>query len=228
MKTAKFILILVFMAFTISCQKEDGLTDDQIIEGLKAALNVGTDNSTNQAHQTDGYFGNISIKIPFPEDAQFVETALAAIPLIGQPLIDAVVLKVNRAAEDAADKAKPIFLDAITNMTFVDALNILNGENDAATQYLKANTYTQLKDAFKPDINTSLTSVGAAQAWSEVTTAYNTYIPSPQPVNTDLADYTTGKALDGLFYLVAQEEAKIRTDPAARISEILQTVFGSL
>lgn len=228
MKTLKYLLVAVFLVFSFSCEQENGLTDEQIIEGLKEALKVGTDNSSNQAHQTDGYFGNLNIKIPFPQEAQFVETAVSAIPLIGQPLVDDLILKINRAAEDAADEAKPIFINAIMNMTFTDALNILNGADDAATQFLKTNTYTPLKEAFKPDINASLTSVGAAQVWTDVTTAYNTYIPSPQPINTDLADYTTGKALDGLFYLVAIEEGKIRKDPAARISDILQTVFGSL
>lgn len=210
---------------TLSCQEENALTDEQIVAGLKEALKVGTENSVNSAHQTDGYFANLAIKILFPEDAAFVKTALDAIGL--SAITDELVLKLNRAAEDAADKAKPIFIDAITNMTILDALTILNGNNDAATQYLKANTYEQLKAAFKPDIENSLNSVGAAQAWTTVIDAYNT-IPLHQTVNTDLADYTTGKALDGLFVLVAKEEEKIRTDPAARINEILQQVFGSL
>jgi hypothetical protein len=227
MKSLKYLLVLVCLLFSMSCEQKS-LTDDQIVEGLKEALKVGTENSANSAHATDGYFGNVNIKIPFPEDAQFVETALSAVPLVGQPLVDELVLKINRAAEDAADKSKPIFLNAIVNMTFLDALNILNGADDAATQYLKSSTYTELKATFKPDIETSLSSVGATTAWTNVTTAYNTYIPSPQPVNTDLSDYATGKALDGLFYLVAIEEGKIRNDPAARINDILQTVFGSL
>jgi hypothetical protein len=225
MKKLSILLCAVFMMLASACE-DNALTDDQIVEGLKEALKVGTQNSTNSAHQSNGYFNNLNIKIPFPQDAQFVQTALEAVPLVGQPLVDELVLKLNRAAEDAADEATPIFINAITNMSIIDALNILNGADDAATQYLKANTYTQLKDAFKPSINTSLSSVGATTAWTNVATAYNNYIPSPQPINTDLADYTTGKALDGLFYLVAQEEGKIRNDPAARINEILQKVFG--
>ncbi len=221
-KIAKILCLAVFMTFSLSCE-EANLTDDQIIEGLKEALKVGTENSVNNAHQTDGYFGNLNIKIPFPQDALFVKDALEAIGL--SALTNELILKINRAAEDAADEAKPIFLNAILAMTFSDALNILNGADDAATQYLRTNTYDQLKTAFKPDIEQSLNTVGATTAWSSVTTAYN-QLPLHDPVNTDLADYSTGKALDGLFYLVAQEEGKIRNDPAARVTEILQTVFG--
>ncbi len=226
MKTMRLLLGLVFCFFCLSCEKT-GLTEDQIVEGLKEALKVGTENSANKANAVDGYFANANIKIPFPEDAHFVETALSAVPIVGQPLVDELVLKLNRAAEDAADEAKPIFLNAITSMSIIDALNILNGADDAATQYLKTNTYDQLKAAFAPDVNTSLSTVGATTAWTNVTTAYNTYVPVGQPINTDLGDYTTGKALDGLFFLVAQEEGKIRNDPAARVNEILQKVFGN-
>jgi hypothetical protein len=225
MKALKYFLAMLILGISFSCQKDSGLTTEQIIEGLKEALRVGTENSVTSANQTDGYFGNLEIKIPFPQDAQFVETAVAAIPVVGQTLIDQLILKVNRAAEDAADEAKHILLDAIVNITIEDAVNILNGADDAATQYLKTHTYDQLKAAFKPNINTSLNSVGAAQAWTSVTDAYNA-LPVHDPVNTDLADYATGKALDGLFVLVAKEEAKIRKDPGARVTDILKTVFG--
>jgi hypothetical protein len=225
MKYLKLFFVALFVISTLSCEEETALTDEQIVAGLKEALRVGTENSVASANQTDGYFANLAIKILFPEDAAFVKTALDAIGL--STITDELVLKLNRAAEDAADEAKPIFLDAITNMTILDALTILNGSNEAATQYLRANTYEQLKAAFKPDIENSLNSVGASQAWTTVTDAYN-LVPGHQPVNTDLADYTTGKALDGLFILVAKEEEKIRLDPAARINEILQQVFGSL
>ncbi|MEI6766993.1 MAG: DUF4197 domain-containing protein [Bacteroidota bacterium] len=227
MKTFRYLLVLVFVGFSFSCQKDTGLTNEQIVAGLKEALKVGATNSTTQAHATDGYFLNSLIKIPWPQDAEFVKVAVSAIPIIGQPLVDELVLKVNRAAEDAADKALPIFVDAITNINFSDALGILNGADDAATQYLKTNTSAGLKTAFKPNIQTSLTSVGAQQAWNNVTSTYNSTIPSPQPINTDLADYTTGKAIDGLFVLVAKEEYKIRTDINARVSDILKQVFGN-
>jgi hypothetical protein len=227
MKKIRIFLFALLSLFAFSCEEEGGLTNEQIIQGLKEALRVGTQNSVASTNKTDGYYGNSLIKIPFPQDAQFVMTALNAIPFVGPPVVEELILKVNRAAEDAADEAGPIFLDAITNITISDGLTILQGADDAATQYLKTNTYNPLKQAFKPDIQNSLDQVGASQAWSTVTTTYNNYVPSPQPVNTDLADYTTGKAIDGLFTLIALEEGKIRKDPAARINDILRTVFGN-
>jgi hypothetical protein len=143
MKKLSCLVFAIMMLFSLSCE-QNSLTDDQIVEGLKEALKVGTENSSNKAHATDGYFANASIKIPFPEDAQFVESALSAVPIVGQPLVDNLVLKINRAAEDAADEAKPIFVNAIVNMTFVDALNILNGADDAATQYPVSYTHLTL------------------------------------------------------------------------------------
>ena len=226
MKAIKIITVIALVFSFLSCNKTE-LTGDEIVQGLKEALKVGTANSVSQANKTDGYFANALIKIMFPEEAQIVATVVSAIPLVGQAYIDDVVLKMNRAAENAADKAKPIFIDAILGINFSDAMSILKGSDDAATQYLKSSTSTQLKDAFKPDIQTALDQVGASSAWSTVMTTYNTIQPG-QPVNTDLADYTTGKAIDGLFVLVGQEEAKIRKDPVARISDILQRVFGSL
>jgi len=227
----KFIIIisLVFMLPIISCE-EAGLTQEQVIAGLKEALNVGTDNSVAIANKNNGYYANPirpGIKILFPEDALFVQTVVSAIPLIGQPLVDDLILNLNRAAENAAVKAKPIFLNAITGITIEDGFAILKGADDAATQYLKSKTYNALKTAFKPDIENSLNAVGATTAWDAVITKYNT-IPGSQQVNTDLPEYTTGKALDGLFVLVADEEFKIRKDPAARVTDILQTVFGEL
>jgi len=135
----------------------------------------------------------------------------------------------NRAAEDAAPQALDILVNAITNITITDAIGIVNGENDAATKYLRTATQTEIAGLFHPHIETSLETVGAQTAWGTLTTNYNSVAPflgQPQ-VNTDLADYTTNKALDGLFILVAEEEGKIREDPAHRVSEILQQVFGA-
>ena len=143
----------------------------------------------------------------------------------GDDLIDAFIVSLNRAAEDAADEAKPIFIDAITNITFDDAMNILNGSDTAATGYLRVNTFNGLYDAFKPDIQNSLENVGAQQIWGDVIDLYNS-IPFTEDVNTDLADYTTNKGLDGLFILVGQEEMKIRTDIEHQVSQLLQDVFG--
>jgi hypothetical protein len=141
-------------------------------------------------------------------------------------LIDNVVLKLNRAAEDAATQATPILVDAITGITITDALGILQGENDAATMYLKGATQAEINAIFRPHIETSLETVGAQTAWAQLTNAYNS-IPFVTPVSTDLAGYTTSKATDGLFVMVAEEEGKIRNDASHQVSDLLQRVFGS-
>lgn len=222
----KYLLLLILpltMAFSACDLGIEGLSEAEVIEGLKEALRVGTDSSTTSAHKTDGYFLNPQIKIPFPEDAQIIETTLRNLSFNG--LCDGLIQKLNRAAEDAADEAQPIFVSAITTMTIEDAWNILKGNDDAATEYLRGRTYTDLKSTFRPDIQNSLATVGADVAWTQVTTTYNN-IPFVTPANTDLADYTTGKALDGLFTLIKAEELKIRQDPAARVTDILQRVFA--
>jgi hypothetical protein len=227
MKKYLFLIGLLFFSILInSCEEltnTTSLTDSEISQGLKEALRVGTDTSTANAHKVDGYFKNVKIKIPFPTDAQNAESILRGAGF--GALVDELVLRLNRAAEDASDDAKNIFVDAITRMTVVDALNILNGSNDAATKYLRLKTYDSLKIVFKPRIEASLSSVGASQTWSTLTTTYNS-IPFVPAINTDLSDYTTQKALDGLFVLIADEELKIRTDPIARVNDILKKVFG--
>jgi hypothetical protein len=229
MKLKRLLLLLPFVLVMSSCELfEGGITEEEAVAGLKEALQVGTDTSSARLSKNDGYFGNPKVKIPFPENVQYVADALANFHVLGQPVgqqaVDAFVLKLNRAAENAADEAKPIFLNAIQNMTIDDGMTILMGADDAATNYLNANTYTALKAAFKPDIENSLNQVGAQAAWNDVTTYYN--VISSDPVNTDLADFTTGKALDGVFKLIAEEELKIRTDVNARVTELLQKVFA--
>ncbi len=229
MKLKNFLLLLPLLWSLVACEGLDtNLSDEDIVAGLKAALEVGTDSSTTKLHAQDGYFANAKVKIPFPENVQYVADALANFHLLGQPVgqtaVDALVLKLNRAAEGAADEAKPIFVSAITNMTIDDGLTILTGVDDAATSYLKTQTFADLKTAFKPDIQTSLDQVGAQNAWTSVTGYYN--LISSNPVNTDLADHTTNKALDGLFTLIADLELKIRNDSSYRISDILKKVFA--
>lgn len=230
-----FALILSFLTVSFSsCDQivdvlEDLLSEGDATEALKEALRVGTDTSISKGSAVDGYFANQAIKILLPPEANVIVDNLALIPGVGQPLINELVLKLNRAAEDAAPEAKDILLNAILNITITDAINIVNGENDAATQFLRVNTQTEIAALFQPHIETSLETVGAQTAWGTVTSNYNS-IAVPllgQPeVNTDLADYTTNKALDGLFHLVAEEEALIREDPVHRVSEILEQVFG--
>jgi hypothetical protein len=238
-----FSLIMFMPLFLVSCddilenlKKDTKLSESEVAEGLKEALKVGTINSVAETNREDGFFGNSLIKIPWPAEAQgaynYIKTNNTMVFL--RPVLDEVVLKMNRGAEQASEKAKPIFIDAITGISIMDAWNILRGANNAATMYLKDNTYTNLQAAFRPDIVSALQSVGAATAWSTVTSGYNQVANNPflgsnlDPINTDLADYTTGKALDGLFLLVAAEELKIRTDPVARINDILRKVFGQL
>lgn len=230
MKLNKLLLLLPFLAvMATSCDLDQtGLTDEEVVAGLKEALQVGTDTSTARLSAQDGFFGNAKVKIPFPENVQYVADAVGNFQILGQPVgqtaVDAFVLKLNRAAEGAADKAKPIFIDAITGITIEDGMGILLGADDAATLYLKGRTYDNLKTSFQPDIQQSLDQVGAQNAWNTVSGYYN--VISSDTVNTDLADHTTRKALDGFFKLIAEEELKIRTDVSARITDLLLKVFA--
>ncbi|MFD2784408.1 DUF4197 domain-containing protein [Hymenobacter rubripertinctus] len=199
------------------------LTQDEAVRGLKEALTMGISKGADQASQTDGFYLNKFIRIPFPADAQRVATTLRSIGLGSQ--VDKFELTLNRGAEDAAKSAKPIFLSAIKSLTFKDVWGILTGEKDAATNYLKRTTTQQLTTAFQPIMQRSLDQVGATKYYTDLTTRYNR-IPLVTPVQTDLNQYATGKAIDGLFTLVAQEEANIRENPVARTTTILKRVFG--
>ncbi|MEP7171378.1 MAG: DUF4197 domain-containing protein [Bacteroidota bacterium] len=199
------------------------LSNDDIIKGLKEALSVGTKNSSASASKVDGYFKNPLIKIPFPKEAEQMESTLKSIGM--GPQVDQFVMTLNRAAEDAAKKAAPVFLNAITKMTITDGLNILKGNKDAATQFLKNSTSAQLKNEFMPVVKASINKVQVTKYWNPLVTSYNK-VPFVTRMNPNLDDYVTQKALDGLFTLVAQEEAKIRQNPAARVSDILKKVFA--
>jgi hypothetical protein len=199
-------------------------TESDAAKGIKEALVKGTDKSVDLVSVVDGYFGNPEIKIPFPEEAINVENTLRSAGMGKQ--VDQAILSINRAAEDAAKKATPIFEKAITSMSIQDAIGIVRGQNDAATQYLKKTTTKDLQAQFKPVIKESLDKVNATKYWTDLIKAYNK-IPLVKKVNPDLAAYTTGKAIDGLFIMIAKEEMKIRKDPLERTSEILKKVFGS-
>ena len=201
-----------------------GVSQTDAANGLKEALIQGITKGTNQASQTDGFYLNKLIRIPFPPDAQRVANTLRTIGLGSQ--VDKFELSLNRGAEHAAKSAKPIFLAAIKSLTFKDVWGILTGEKDAATSYLKRTTTTQLTTAFKPIIQQSLDKVSATRYYTDLTTRYNR-IPLVQPVNTDLNQYATDKAIGGLFTLIAQEEANIRENPVARGTELLRRVFGN-
>ena len=199
------------------------LSQAEAVQGLKETLTVGISKGADQASQTDGFYLNKFIRIPFPPDAQRVANTLRGIGLGSQ--VDKFELTLNRGAEDAAKSAKPIFLSAIKSLTFKDVWGILTGEKDAATNYLKRTTTQQLTTAFQPIMQRSLDQVGATKYYTDLTTRYNR-IPLVTPVQTDLNQYATGKAIDGLFTLVAQEEANIRENPVARTTAILKRVFG--
>ncbi len=199
------------------------LSKEEVGAGLKEALTKGASNGSDLASQVDGYFKNPEIRIPFPPEVKNVETRLRQIGMGGE--VDKFVLALNRAAEDAAKEAKPIFVSAIKQMTIQDAFSILKGEQDAATRYLKRTTSDQLTQAFQPIIQNSLSKVNATQYYHNLISAYNK-IPLVKKVNPDLEAYATQKALDGLFVMVAKEEKAIRQNPQARTSELLKKVFS--
>jgi hypothetical protein len=201
------------------------LSNTDIASGLKEALKIGAQNASGRLSATDGFFKNAAIKILLPPEAQQVEKTLRSIGL--GSIVDKAVLSMNRAAEDAAKQAAPIFINAITSITIQDGINILRGGNNAATNYLKGRTTNALTTAFRPVIQKSLNKVGAPDLWKTVFTTYNNLPLSKNKVNPDLANYVTERALTGLFTTIAGEEMKIRTDPAAQVTGLLKKVFGS-
>ncbi len=199
------------------------LTNDEVVRGLREALTVGSKTAAGKASKTDGYFKNPKIKIPFPPEAVKMESTLRNLGMRKE--VDRFVMTMNRAAEDAARKAAPIFADAITSMSLSDGMTILKGKDDAATRYLQSATGEKLRQAFMPVVKASIDKVEVTRYWSPLATAYNK-VPFVTRVNPDLEDYITRKAIDGLFVLLAEEEARIRKDPAARITDLLKKVFG--
>ncbi len=199
------------------------LTAEEVAQGLKEALTNGISKGSDLVSKADGYFKNPEIKIPFPPDVKRVEDKLRQIGMGGE--VDKFVLSLNRGAEDAAKEAKPIFVNAIKQMTIDDAFGILKGQPDAATQFLKRTTTAQLKEKFKPVVQNSLDKVNATSYYSDIVGTYNK-IPLVEKVNPDLNEYATDKAIQGLFIMIAKEEKNIRQDPLARTSDLLKRVFG--
>ncbi|MCX6180892.1 MAG: DUF4197 domain-containing protein [Bacteroidetes bacterium] len=210
-------------ATTITKTNKVALSEKEVIDGLKEALSKGSSKAGQLASAVGGFNGNSLIHIPFPEDAQKMETKLRTIGMGSQ--VDKFVNTLNEAAELASKQVGDIFLTAIKNMTVKDGMNILKGNDDAATQYLNSQTYQQLYDKFKPIVVAALKQVEITKYWNPLMTRYNS-IPLVDKVNPDLEDYTTKKAIEGLFKLVAQEELKIRKDINSRTSELLKKVFG--
>jgi hypothetical protein len=199
------------------------LSSDDIVAGLKEALSRGAQKSGDKLSAVDGFFKDAAVKILLPPEAAKVEKALRSAGFGKQ--VDDAILSLNRAAEDAAKSAAPIFLNAVKGMTVTDGLNILKGPDTAATAYLRKSTTSQLTTAFRPVIDTSLQKTGATKYWKIVFETYNK-LPLVSKVNPDLSSYATQKAMDGVFYYVAQEEKNIRTNPAAQVTDLLKKVFG--
>lgn len=199
------------------------LSDADIARGLKEALNNGVDNAVTNLAKENGFYKS-AYKILLPEEARVVTEKLKIIPGFDN-LEEKLVMKINQAAEDAASKAGPIFVQAIKNMTINDAMNILMGEKNAATHYLNKSTYNSLYAEFKPVLVNSLNKFGALDYWNSAVTKYNA-LPLVKDINPDLADHINTKALVGLFDLIEKKELGIRTDISQRTSDLLRQVFA--
>jgi len=208
--------------------EEPSLTNAEVISGLKEALNIGIKNSVSIASVTDGFLGNNNIKLPFPPDALKVKEKALDLGLNGQ--VDRFETTLNRAAEEACKEALPIFTNAITDMSLGDGFAILNGGNGAATKYLKEHTTEELKSAFAPKVKAAISKVKLTDYWSPLVNKYNTamMLTGGEKINPDLEVFVTQKAIEGLFFMVEAEENKIRLDPMARVTDLLNKVFGSL
>jgi len=234
LRTTAIVLVILLFAAPASAQLDQilkglgigqsgGLSDAKIGSGLKEALKIGTENAIRFTGKLDGYFRNQAIKILMPEKLQTMEKTLRAVGL--GPQVDEFILSMNRAAEQAAPAAKQIFGDAIGEMTFQDAKKILSGNETAATDYFKTKTTNKLTTAFRPIVDKATNEVGVTRQYKELAGRFQS-IPFVKTETVDIDQYVTTKALDGLFYVVAQEEKKIRTDPAARVTDLLKEVFG--
>ena len=199
------------------------LSNDQIISGLKEALAVGAERGTAKLSAPDGFFANAALKIVMPPEAKKVEMSLRSMGFGTQ--VDQAILSMNRAAEDAAKSAAPIFINAVKGMSVQDAMGILKGSDTSATSYLRSKTNIQLSETFRPLIERSLAKVDASKYWNTVFSTYNKF--ALKKINPDLTAYVTDRALKGIFLQLGEEEANIRKNPAARTTEMLRKVFSN-
>ena len=197
------------------------LSKEEVTEGLKQALTIGTKNSALKLSAVDGFFKDEAVKIIMPQEAQKVVKTLRDLGM--GSMVDKAELSMNRAAEDAVKGSEEIFINAIRNITIADGIKILKGSNNAATEYLKESTNAELTKKVKPVVEASINKVSATKYWRDVFTTYNRL--SKNKVNPDLSSYVVEKTLQGLYYSIAQEEQKIRKDPAARVTDLLKRVF---
>lgn len=233
-----FIILSMFSISTVSTAQfgnildkakkvvkgENPLSKDEVADGLKQALDQGIEEAVDKLSAEDGYMKS-KYQVKIPGEAQKVVSKVKMVPGFENVEKD-LILKMNRAAESAAKKATPIFVDAVKQITFDDAMNILAGENDAATMYLKDKSYQKLYDAFMPVIQSALDEVNAREYWRSVVQAYNK-IPFVKSVNPELDDHVNSKALVGMFSLIAKKEEGIRDNVDQRNTELLRKVFGS-
>ncbi len=241
------LLYVLLILFLTSCEQLVGviegmdgprpLTEAEVVRGLRQALTIGADSAASSLAVRDGYYLNDAVRISLPPQASVITENLSYLPG-GAALVEDVVLRINRAAEDAAREAAPIFAGAISQMTIRDGFSILRGEDDAATQYLKDNTYTDLYQLYQPRIRASaetpiVGNISTMDAWNTLTSNWNDIANSTvgrlgglETVDVELDAYLTGRALDGLFLKLAEQEQKIRHDPVARVTDLLRRVFG--
>ncbi len=230
----KKLLLSVIVLQLVSCaelqqvvdqfpQGTYGIGNEEIAMGLREALDKGIDKQVTKLTKEDGFYKNELVKILLPEELQKVDRTLRDVGLGN--LADEGIKVLNRAAEDAVSEATPIFINAVKEITFADAKNILLGSDDAATLYLKGTTQTALYDKFNPIIKNSFQRVGADQIWSNLITRYNN-LPLTNNVNPDLTDYVTQEALSGVYTMIALEEKEIRTNVTSRTTAILRKVFA--
>lgn len=223
------LLLLAFTSF-VSCDVISNLpqattvTQTEAAQAIREALDQGTGRGIGVLNKTDGFFGNETYKLFLPPDAQKIERTLRQVGFAS--LVDKAILQINRSAEDAVGYARPIFLDAIKGMTIADAINIVKGPRDAATQYFREKTTSKLTAAFLPVIKSSLDKFSATKYYADLVSTYNGFPTTINKLNPDLPSYVVGKAVDALFSQIAQEEANIRANPVARTTEILKKVFG--
>lgn len=215
------------------------LTEDDVVSGLREALTIGAKASAERLSVENGYYGDAAIKILLPDEAKTIIDNISKIPG-GEQLVEDVILRINRAAEDAAKEAAPIFVNSITQMTISDAFNILKGADNAATSYLRATTYDELYSLYKPKIRNStekeiIGNISTKDSWITLTGKWNSAANSVagklaglKPVNADLDDFLTNEALNGMFSKLAIEELKIRKEVSARVTPLLKRVFSSL
>ena len=231
-------IAIAFCTLLLSCSTQEiqsvldsipsatGLSNEEVVAGLKEALKVGTERSVDEASMTDGFWNDPRIRIPFPPEAIKVKNTLMDIGL--SATVEQFEHTMNHAAEEAAKEAVPVFVDAITSMTIQDGFDLLRGGDNAATEFLRAKTSETLRARFTPVVERATAKVALTSYWQPVANTYNTasLLTGGKAVDPDLDSYVTTKAMDGLFVLLAAEEKKIRQDPVARTTALLQKVFA--